>query len=123
MRMSLVASLLASAAAAGCAKFSTDLPPDTTAPHVELTAPQDGSTVGGGVAIDVSASDNYSVEVVRILIDGTLRATFYTLPYHLLWSTIAIPNNSVHTIVAEAVDPSSNLGRAQVSVTVINGQQ
>ena len=122
MRMSLVASLLAVGAAAGCFA-STDLPPDNQAPQVQISAPLDGTMVGGGVSIDVSAADNFSVEVVRILIDGTLRATFYTRPYHLLWSTVAIPNNTVHTIVAEAVDPSNNLGRAQVSVTVINGQQ
>jgi len=120
--MNLAAILAAVGGAAGCTA-STDLPPDTLAPQVAITAPLDGATESGGVSVDVSATDDYSVELVRILIDGTLRGTFYTRPYHVLWSTFGLPNNTVHTIVAEAVDPSNNIGRAQISVSVFNETQ
>jgi len=120
--MRLLAGLLGLGGVAACT-VSTDLPPDTLAPQVTITAPLDGATVSGGVSVDVSATDDYSVEVVRILIDGTLRGTFYTRPYHVLWGTFGLPNNSVHTIVTEAVDPSNNVGRAQISVSVFNTTQ
>jgi len=120
--MRLLAGLLGLGGVAACT-VSTDLPPDTLEPQVEITAPLDGATVGGGVSVDVTAADDYSVEVVRILIDGTLRGTFYTRPYHFLWGTLGFPNNSVHTIVAEAVDPSNNVGRAQISVSVLNAKE
>ncbi|HLB54063.1 MAG TPA: Ig-like domain-containing protein [Gemmatimonadales bacterium] len=121
MRMSLGAILVA-VGATGCLGIA-DLPPDTLAPQVEITSPVNGTTVGGGVPVQVGAADDFSVEVVRILIDGTLRATIYTRPYRLLWGTLGLPNNSVHTIVAEAVDPSNNVGRAQVSVSVFNTKE
>ncbi|MGQ0704483.1 MAG: Ig-like domain-containing protein [Gemmatimonadales bacterium] len=105
--------------ATGCLA-STELPPDAIPPQVQITDPDDSSTVGGGVLIEVDAADNFSVEVVRVLIDGTLRATFYARPYKLVWSTIPLANNSVHAIRAEAVDPSGNVGSAQISVTVFN---
>jgi hypothetical protein len=121
MRSGLVVTLMAAAAGtAGCLGID-ELPPDELAPQVQVASPLANSTVGGGVSIDINAIDDYSVEVVRILIDGSLKATFYTRPYHFVWSTIGIPNNSVHTIAAEAVDPSNNIGRAQISVTVLNG--
>lgn len=122
MRVRPIAGLLALAGSPGCVA-STDLPPDTRAPQVTITAPLTGATVSGGVSVDVSAADDYSVEVVRILIDGTLMGTFYTRPYHVLWGTLGLPNNTVHTIVAEAVDPSNNIGRAQISVSVFNEKQ
>lgn len=122
MRMSLVAGLLVLGSSAGCT-VNTDLPPDSQVPQVQITAPQDGATVGGGVSVDVTAADDISVERVRILIDGTLRGTFYTRPYHFLWGTFGLPNNSVHTIVAEALDPSNNTGRTQISVSVFNTKE
>ncbi len=122
MRLRVVVGLLATGAATGCLGI-TDLPPDNTAPQVVILAPNNGATVGGGVTIDVNAADDFSVEVVRVLIDGTLRATFYTRPYTLLWSTPGLPNNSVHVLVAEADDLAKNTGRTQVSVTVFNTKE
>lgn len=119
MRMRLVAGILVLGGAAGCT-VNTDLPPDTQDPVVQITAPLDQAVVNGGVSIEVSAADNYSVEVVRILIDGVLQKTAYTRPYQLVWSTLLLQNNSSHTIVAEADDLAHNTGRAQVTVTVFN---
>ena len=119
MRMRLLAGILVLSGAAGCT-VNTDLPPDELDPVVQITAPLDQATVNGGVSVEVTAADNYSVDVVRILIDGTLRGTFYARPYQLVWSTLGLPNNTSHTIVAEALDPSKNLGRAQITVTVFN---
>lgn len=119
MRMKLMAGLLVLGGAEGCS-VNTDLPPDELDPVVQITAPLDQATVNGGVSVEVNAADNYSVEVVRILIDGTLRGTFYARPYQLVWSTLALPNNTPHTIVAEAQDAANNVGRAQITVTVLN---
>jgi hypothetical protein len=119
MRMSLVTGILVLGSAAGCT-VNTDLPPDTQDPVVQITAPLDQAVVNGGVSIEVTAADNYSVEVVRILVDGDLKETFYTRPYHWVWSTFGLPNNIPHTIVAEADDLAHNTGRAQIIVTVFN---
>jgi hypothetical protein len=120
--MKLMAGILVVGSSIGCT-VNTDLPPDDLDPVVQITAPLDGATVNGGVSVEVNAADNYSVEVVRILIDGTLRGTFYARPYQLVWSTLALQNNTSHTIVAEASDASGNVGRAQVTVTVFNTPQ
>jgi hypothetical protein len=120
MRMRFVAGILALGSVGGCTA-STDLPPDELDPVVQITAPLDQATVNGGVSVDVSAADNYSVEIVRIFIDGVLKQTFYTQPYHYSWSTLTLQNNTTHTIDAEAVDGANNVGRAtRVTVTVFN---
>lgn len=102
---------------------TVDLPPDQGPPQVVINSPANSATVGGTVPIDVSASDDYSVERIRILIDGTVMATFYARPYYFLWNTYALPANSTHTIIAEALDPSNNTGQAQITVTVLNNPQ
>lgn len=120
MRMKLMAGFLVLGGAAGCS-VNTDLPPDELDPVVQITAPLAAATVSGGVSVEVTAADNYSVERVRILIDGTLRGTFYARPYQLVWSTLALQNNTTHTIDAEAVDAANNVGHAtQITVTVFN---
>ena len=47
-------------------------PADTADPSVSITAPADGATVAGSVALAASASDNIGVTSVEFRVDGTL---------------------------------------------------
>ena len=54
--------------------------PDSTPPAAQITSPSPGSTVGGTVTIEVSATDNVGVTKVECYINGTLTATSTTIP-------------------------------------------
>jgi len=107
---------------AGCSSGDTG-PADGSAPQVVIATPANGATVSGQVTIFVEAVDDFGVDQVRILVDGTLIATLYTPPFTKSWNTIVLPDNTVHTIRAEALDVAKNIGSFQISVTVLNGPQ
>ena len=48
----------------------TTRPPDTTAPSVSITAPQNGATVIGTVDVNANATDNDAVSGVQFKLDG-----------------------------------------------------
>lgn len=99
----------------------TSNPSDGSSPQVRIDAPVAGSTVGGQVSIDVTVTDDFGVDQVRILIDGTLLTTIYSAPYHVNWNTAGLTNGSSHVIRVEALDVARNMGTSQISVTVQNG--
>jgi len=106
----------------GCG--STDPNPvDSQPPIVAITAPVDGATVNGQVAIDVTAVDDFGVDQVRIFIDNgaTPLATLYTAPFHAIWNTSSLLDNSSHSIKAEAFDVAGNFRTQQIVVTVSRG--
>lgn len=105
---------------AGCGS-GTSNPSDGSSPQVRIDAPVAGSTVGGQVSIDVTVTDDFGVDQVRILIDGTLLTTMYSAPYHVNWNTSGLTNGSSHVIRVEALDVAKNVGTSQISVTVQNG--
>ncbi len=82
-RTSLVAALLCSLGCGG----GTSAPSDGSSPQVRIDAPAAGATVGGQVSIDVTATDNFGVDKVRILVGGTLLQELYTSPFHAVWNT------------------------------------
>ncbi len=49
----------------------TTRPPDTTAPSVSITAPQNGATVMGTVDVNANATDNDAVSGVQFKLDGS----------------------------------------------------
>ena len=98
-------------------------PSDGSAPIVAITAPVQGAMVNGTVSIDVSAVDDFGVDKVRILIDGTLLIELYSSPYHANWNTSSLNDNSTHVIRVEATDVAGNLASQQISVTVLRGTQ
>jgi hypothetical protein len=96
--------------------------PDETPPAVSITAPANGATVAGIVAVKASASDNRGVAGVQFRLDGAaLGAEDTAAPYEVSWDTAGVPNGS-HTLSAVARDAAGNTASAApVTVTVANG--
>ncbi len=113
--------LIASVGLLGCTA-SLDLPPDTAVPQLQFESPHNGENLTGLVNIQITASDNVSVERIQLFIDGNLQATFYARPYFMRWNVSTLPVGSTHTIRAEAIDPSQNKGTAEITVTTQGGE-
>ncbi len=94
---------------------------DTTPPTTSVTAPANGATVSGTVAVNATASDNVGVTQMQILIDGSVVASntnATSLSFNFNTTTVA---NGSHTIVSKAFDAAGNVGTsATVTVTVSN---
>jgi poly(hydroxyalkanoate) depolymerase family esterase len=94
---------------------------DTVAPTVSITAPANGATVSGALAVTANASDNVGVTRVDILVDGALAGSDTTAPYSVSVDTTTLTNGT-HAIAARAFDAANNMGTsATVTVTVQNG--
>lgn len=99
---------------------ATTQAPDTTAPAVNVTAPADGATVSGAVAVSATASDNVGVANVAFTVDGAaLGAPDTSAPYGTSLDTTALTNGS-HTLRATATDTSGNAFYTEISITVDN---
>lgn len=94
---------------------------DGNAPTVSLTAPANGASVSGTVAVSATASDDIGVDRVEFLLDGTLLGSDASAPYSISWnSTTASTGN--HTLQARAFDLADNVGTsAAVAVNVLEG--
>ena len=93
---------------------------DTSAPATSITAPTNGATVSGTVAVDASASDNIGVTRVEFYLDGALMSTDTTSPYSWSWNTTTATNAS-HSLTSKAFDAAGNSTTSTaVSVTVNN---
>lgn len=94
---------------------------DTTAPTVALTAPANGATVSGTIAVSATASDNVAVVGVQFKLDGVnLSAEDTTSPYSISWNTTTAANGS-HTLTAVARDAAGNTTTSAArTVTVSN---
>jgi chitodextrinase len=90
--------------------------PDTVAPQVSVTSPQDGDSVPAGtVTLTADATDNRGVESVDFLVDGSVVGSDTSAPYSFSWTAAA----GQHTITAKATDAAGNVGTsATVSVDV-----
>lgn len=94
---------------------------DGTPPQVALTAPANGATVSGSVALTATASDNAAVARVEFLVDGALLASDAAAPYAANWNSSAAANGS-HELRARAFDAAGNTATsAPVAVTVSGG--
>jgi hypothetical protein len=92
---------------------------DTVSPSAAITSPS-GGTVGGTVAVAVTASDNVAVSKVELYVNGTLSDTSSTAPYSFNWNTTSLTNGSCN-LSAKAYDASGNVGTSStVRVTVNN---
>lgn len=91
-------------------------------PTVDITNPQDGTTVSGTVTITAtaSASGNGSIASVEFLVGGTSVGTDTSSPYSISWDTNASGNGS-HDVEAVALDADGNSATDSVTVTVSNG--
>lgn len=99
-----------------------NLPADTTAPTVSMTAPAAGSTLSGTVTVSASASDNVAVAGVQFLLNGANLGSEVTGPgpYAVSWNTAGVANGT-YTLAARARDASGNAATSSSrSVTVSN---
>lgn len=96
-------------------------PPDPIPPTVSMTAPSNGATVSGAVAVSADASDNVSVVGVQFKLDGAnLGAEAASPPYTVSWDTAKGTDGS-HTLTAVARDAAGNTATAAaVAVAVSN---
>lgn len=94
---------------------------DGVAPTATITAPTNGATVSGTVAIAASANDDIGVDHVEFLLDGALLGSDATAPYAYSWNS-ATASNGAHALQARAIDLAGNSGSsAAVNVTVTGG--
>jgi len=108
--------------AAACSSGSSN-PSDGSAPQIQITAPLAGATVGGQVSFDADIIDDFGVDVVHFYVDDTVLCTKGTPPYHCVWNTTALPDQSTHVLKVDAMDVAKNLSFQTISVTVSRGTQ
>jgi len=89
------------------------------APVVAITAPTAGATVGGMVAVAVTATDNRGIARVELFANSASVGIRTTAPYSFSWDSTRVANGSV-SLTARATDSSGNTGIASTSVTVSN---
>jgi hypothetical protein len=90
--------------------------PDTTAPTVVITSPNNGAAVNGNVSVEASATDNVGVTKVEFYIDGSLAATTRSAPYSYRWA-VKRERPGAHSLQCKAYDAAGNVGVSSV-VTV-----
>ncbi|WPB82344.1 Ig-like domain-containing protein [Archangium violaceum] len=82
---------------------------DNTAPTTAISAPAQGASVRGIVAISATASDNLGVERVEFYAGTTLLDTVTTAPYGVSWDTAALASGSSVTLTTKAYDTAGNV--------------
>jgi hypothetical protein len=98
----------------------TNTVPDTTPPVVSLTAPADGSTLAGSVAVTATATDAAGVMGVQFQVDGVaLGAEVLSAPYAAIWGSTTVANGP-HTVTAIARDAAGSRSDASVTIEVLN---
>ncbi|MCP4566661.1 MAG: hypothetical protein GY841_03660 [FCB group bacterium] len=110
---------------AGCDK-DDPLPPapptaDETPPTVEITTPMDGYSYTQGDIINIKASADDNVAVVRVIFyrDGIFMFSDPSEPYETEWSTNKITSTGSHIITARAYDQADNEAEsAEVSINI-----
>ena len=92
--------------------------PDTTPPTVSITAPADGATITGPIAVTTSSSDNGAVARVDLLAGDTVVGTAQAPPFSVPFApTVPGP----YTLIARAVDYAGNVAvSAPVTVTLVD---
>jgi len=105
---------------AGCSTSSSN-PSDGSPPMVQITAPVDQAMVGGQVSFDANVTDDFGVDVVHFYVDGTIVSTQYTPPFHYLWNTASLADQSLHELKVDAMDLAKNLGIQTIHVTIARG--
>jgi chitodextrinase len=95
-------------------------PNDTVAPTVTLTAPKEGASVTGSVALTATATDNTGVARVEFYDNTTLVGSDTSSPYSFNWDSSKVANGS-HLITARAYDAAGNVGSDSNTVTAKNG--
>jgi len=88
-------------------------------PTVSIDAPNAGDTLSGDVTVQITATDDNSVDKVQLLIDGVLVKEWASGPYEYTWNTL-VEFNKTMNITARAWDDEEQVGSDTISVTVSN---
>lgn len=102
---------------AGC--LSVDGPDDSQPPTVRFVTPENGDTVSGAVEIDIEATDDTGILVVRLFRNNELAGEIQRSPYRFVWATAGFADGE-YPLAAQAVDLVGNQAVAQITVTVAN---
>jgi glucose/arabinose dehydrogenase/PKD repeat protein/fibronectin type 3 domain-containing protein len=96
-------------------------PANPSAPTVTLTAPTNGSQVGGIAVVTADADDDTGVAGVQFFVDGeALGPEDTATPFAANWDT-RVTTNGAHTVTARARDVTGNVKTsAPVTVNVAN---
>ena len=93
---------------------------DTIPPTTSMTAPANGATVAGTIAVSANATDNMGVTKVEFYRATTLIGTDTSSPYSISWNTTTTTNGN-HSLTSKAFDAANNIGTsAPITVTVNN---
>lgn len=96
--------------------------PDTTPPTVTIIYPAPDAVVTGQVEVVASSTDDNSVEIMKIFIDGEERTAVEGDGLRYMWDTTPIADNQDHYIMATAADKEGNIGYSDlVPVRVTTG--
>lgn len=95
--------------------------PDQKAPSAAIVGLHNGDSVAGVVPVATSLTDNRSVIIAQLWVDGQLARTSWQAPFTLDWTT-AHTSLGTHSLVVKALDASGNLGvSAPVAVNLTAG--
>ncbi|MFZ5646943.1 MAG: S8 family serine peptidase [Bacillota bacterium] len=93
--------------------------PDTTAPVVRITSPQNNSMVEGVITISAEAGDDMGVARVEFYLDSQLIGINTTPPYRVDLDTRPLANKA-YNIIVRAFDGAGNAGEDTVAIVVNN---
>lgn len=93
--------------------------PDTTPPIVGFQSPSDGSSLTGGVNVVIDCTDDTSVPVVSLYVDGLFVGAKSSSPYQWQLDSRNL-TNGIHQFSVVATDSSGNIAHAAISVAVSN---
>lgn len=91
---------------------------DTTAPLVSVVASEPKVNLGSDVTYTVTATDNVSVASLTLTVGGVA----VPLDSHGR-ATVTMPKAGIQSIIATATDPAGNIGKASITVRVVDPSQ
>lgn len=103
--------------------FRCDLQkPEQEEPEVSIKSPLNNSFVYEIVSITAEASDNKGIVYVEFYIDGKTDSSMMDMisPYTYDWNTLNLPDSSIHTIFAKAVDTDDNISSSEMITVTVN---
>jgi hypothetical protein len=109
--------LLGSVSATGGGSYTID----ALGPTVSISAPTDGSSASGAIAIAANANDSSNVAGVQFKLDGnSIGAEITAAPYSITWDSTTVADGN-HALSATARDSYGNVATSSpVSITVAN---
>ncbi len=103
---------------AGC--LSVDSLDDSQPPTVRFVSPANGATVSGTLQIEIEATDDTGILVVRLFRNNVFAAETQLSPYRFTWDTGGFVDGE-YILAAQSTDLVGNQAVAEITVTVANG--